>query len=103
MGEEVAKIQPPQPVDAFIFVRGSGTVKTAGKVWLGALAGGGGASILILSFGIVDARTGEILYFDQRGVASGLVGKKFHEQPEEKLKKPVDKAFNKVPAAGAAK
>jgi len=103
LGEDVAKIRPPSPVDALIFVRGSGNVLTAGKAILGALAGGQAGSMLYLSFGIIDAQTGEVLYFDQRQVASaakgvGMFGQKsFHEQPEEVLKKPIDKAFQKVP------
>lgn len=97
LGEDVAKIHTLNPVDALVFVRGVGSVKTAGKAWLGALAGRGGVSFLTLSFGVVDAQTGEVLYFDQRIVASGLGRKKFHEKPDEALKKPVDKAFNKMP------
>ena len=98
LGDQVGKVTTTKEVDALVFVRGNGVVVTAGKAFLGALAGGRSGSSLFLTIGIVDIQTGDVLYFDQRSVVSGAwIGKKFHEKPEEALKKPVDKALNKLP------
>lgn len=97
LGDQVTKLGAMKEVDAIVFIRASGNVKTAGKAFLGALAGQRGGSQLSLTIGIVDARNGDLLYFDERSVIAGLVGTKFHEKPDKALKKPVEKALKKIP------
>jgi hypothetical protein len=103
LGEDVAKIRPPSPVDALIFVRGSGNLETRGKSILRAMATLGApqlGSMLILSFGVIDARTGEVLYFDKQLMVLVTLGSL--EKPEAVFKKPTEKAFRKAPAPASA-
>jgi len=103
LGEDVVKIPRPSQVDALIFVRGSGSVQTAGKVLLAALGGWGAGSALNLSFCVIDAKTGEVLYFDERQMLSyTAINVKSHEPSAAVLKKLIEKAFQKVPAPAPA-
>jgi hypothetical protein len=101
MGDQVAKVNTTEEVDALVFVRGSGSVATAGKSFLrGGLIGmlTKEGTTLFFSVSIVDGKTGDFLYYDNEGV--GIVfGAKFHEKPEEVLKKPLENALKKLPSA----
>jgi hypothetical protein len=100
LGEDVSKIRPPSPVDALIFVRGSGNVQTFGKRVVGALMGRGTVSTILISYGVIDAKTGEFLYFDKRELIGVTLGKL--ERPEAAFKKVTEQAFRKVPAPAQA-
>jgi hypothetical protein len=92
LGEDVAKIRLPSPVDALIFVRGSGSVPTTGKLFFG---GGWAGSSILISFGVIDARTGDVLYFYRRQFIATPGDLK---RPEVMFKKVTGKALKKLPA-----
>lgn len=63
LGDEVTKLPAGEGVDALLFVRAEGKVLTGGKKTFGVLVGGGANDVAMMHFGVVDARTGDILYF----------------------------------------
>lgn len=89
LGDEVTKLPAGEGVDALLFVRAEGQVLTGGKKAFGAVLGGIGATYdtAMMHFGVVDAKTGDVLYFAKpvalRNIAkdadktSGVVKKSF--------------------------
>lgn len=87
LGDEVTKLPAGEGVDALLFVRAEGEVLTGGKKTFGFLIGGAAFDTAMMHFGIVDAKTGDVLYFAQpvafRNIAkdsegtSGVVKKSF--------------------------
>ena len=71
LGDEVAKLNPGGTADALIFVRGFGQEVTGGKAFLSAMAHSYTYSGLFYQIAVVDAHTGNVLYY---GVAGGLGG-----------------------------
>jgi hypothetical protein len=63
LGDEVTKLPAGEGVDALLFVRAEGQVLTGGKKVFGALVTGGVNDTAMMHFGIVDAKTGDVLYF----------------------------------------
>ena len=63
LGDEVTKLAPGEGVDALLFVRAEGQVLTGGKKTFGYLVGGSKFDTAFMHFGVVDAKTGDVLYF----------------------------------------
>jgi hypothetical protein len=63
LGDEVTKLSAGEGVDALLFVRAKGQVLTGGKKAFGALVAGPKNDTAFMHFGVVDARTGDVLYF----------------------------------------
>jgi hypothetical protein len=63
LGDSVAKLPGGEKADALLFVRASGQVLTGGKKAFGWLVTGQVFDVVQMLFGVVDARTGEVLYF----------------------------------------
>ena len=71
LGDEVAKLNPGGTADALIFVRGYGQMVTGGKAFLSAMAHTYTYSGIFYHIAVVDAHTGNVLYY---GIANGLGG-----------------------------
>jgi hypothetical protein len=69
LGDEVAKLNPGGTADAMIFVRGFGQTVTGGKAFLSAMAHSYTYSGIFYYIAVVDAHTGNVLYY---GVAGGI-------------------------------
>jgi hypothetical protein len=100
LGDEVTKLPAGEGVDALLFVRAEGQVLTGGKKAFGVLVGVGGSSdTAFMHFGVVDSKTGDILYF-ARPVALRNIAK-----DSEKTAGVVKKSFKNFakasPPAGA--
>jgi len=65
LGDEVTKLPAGEGVDALLFVRAEGQVLTGGKKALGILVAGPKNDVATMHFGVVDAKTGDVLYFAQ--------------------------------------
>jgi hypothetical protein len=63
LGDEVTKLPAGEGVDALLFVRATGQVLTGSKKAFGALVAGGVRDTAFMRFGVVDAKTGDVLYF----------------------------------------
>ena len=87
LGDEVTKLPAGEGVDALLFVRAEGQVLTGGKKAFGVLVTGAVNDTAMMHFGVVDAKTGDVLYFAKpvalRNIAkdsektSGVVKKSF--------------------------
>ena len=99
LGDEVTKLPAGEGVDSLLFVRAEGQVLTGGKKTFGILVGGAKNDMAFMHFGVVDAKTGDVLYF-ARPVALRNIAK-----DSEKTKGVVKRAFKNFakasPAAGA--
>jgi hypothetical protein len=63
LGDEVTTLAAGEGMDALLFVRAEGQVLTGGKKTFGVLVGGSVWDVAIMHFGVVDAKTGDVLYF----------------------------------------
>src|ERR1041385_1845157 len=63
LGDDVAKLNPGGTADALVFARGHGQIVTGGKAFLTAMAHTYTGSFANYEIAVVDARTGNILYF----------------------------------------
>jgi outer membrane biosynthesis protein TonB len=63
LGDSVAKLSAGENADALLFVRASGEVLTGGKKAFGWLVTGQKFDTMQMHLGLVDAKTGEVLYF----------------------------------------
>jgi hypothetical protein len=63
LGDEVTKLPAGEGVDALLFVRAEGQVLTGGKKAFGILVTGAASDVAMMHFGVVDAKTGDVLYF----------------------------------------
>ena len=77
LGDEVTKL-PVEGSDALLFVRVEGQVLTGGKKAFGALVTGGIYDSTFMHFGVVDAKSGDVLYF-----AQPMVLKNVSKDPEK--------------------
>jgi TonB family protein len=73
LGDEVAKLPLNDQVDALLFVRAHGQVLTENKKAFGTFVAGSRSDFTVMDFGLVDARTGEVLYFARSKMAESLV------------------------------
>jgi len=98
LGDEVAKLPAGEKVDALLFVRAEGEVLTGGKKTFGWLVTGAVFDVVMMHFGVVDSRTGDVLYF-AKPVALKNITKKT-EEAAGTVKKSF-KNFVKASPAGA--
>ncbi len=99
LGDEVTRLPAGEKVDALLFVRAEGEVLTGGKKTFGWLVTGGVNDVASMRFGVVDSRTGDVLYF-----AKPVALKNIAKKPEETagtIRKSF-KNFVKACPAGAA-
>jgi hypothetical protein len=96
LGDEVTKLPVGEGVDALLFVRAEGQILTRGKKAFGILVAGPTFDMAWMHFGVVDARTGDVLYF-ARPMALRNISK-----DAEKNEKTVKKAFKNFAKASPA-
>jgi hypothetical protein len=96
LGDEVTKLAAGEGVDALLFVRAEGQVLTGGKKTFGYLVGGSKYDTAFMHFGVVDAKTGDVLYF-ARPVALRNIAK-----DSEKTTGVVKKSFKNFAKASPA-
>ena len=94
LGDEILNLNLDQSTDAIIFVRGQGQKLTSGKKAFSILTFSLDLPYLLLTIGIVDAHTGEVLVF-----ATPLAVTDATSQNEKPLRKAIEKSFKKLPAA----
>jgi hypothetical protein len=99
LGDEVTKLPAGEGVDALLFVRAEGQVLTGGKKAFGLLAAGWSSDAAFMHFGIVDAKTGDVLYF-ARPVALRNIAKD-SEKTAGVVKKSFKNFAKSSPAEGA--
>jgi len=73
LGDEVAKLPLNDQVDALLFVRAHGQVLTENKKAFGTFVAGSRSDFAVMDFGLVDARTGDVLYFARSKMVASLV------------------------------
>lgn len=99
LGDEVVKLPAGEGVDALLFVRATGEVLTGGKKAFGLLVAGPANDAVNMHFGVVDAKTGDVLYFAKPIMLKNVA--KDSEQTAGGVKKSF-KNFAKASPAGAA-
>jgi hypothetical protein len=62
LGDSVTKLPAGEDVDAILFVRAAGQVLTGGKKAFGLLIGGPAFDMVAINVGVVDAKSGDVLY-----------------------------------------
>jgi len=73
LGDEVANLPPGDGVDALLFVRISGQILTGKRKAFDLLVPGYGAfDLAFIRFGLVDAKTGAVLYFARPSVRGNI-------------------------------
>lgn len=79
--------------DVLVVVTADGTLTSRGEKAVGGLMGGGGGSQgLMLHFGVIRARTGELLFFSEKSVGGDFL--KHPEGLEKAIQKSVQAAFS---------
>jgi len=96
LGDEVTKLQAGEGVDALLFVRAEGQIETGSRKAFGALVAGGVYDMAFMHFGVVDAKTGDVLYF-ARPIALRNIAK-----DSEKTEGVVRKSFKNFAKASPA-
>jgi TonB family protein len=96
LGDEVAKLPLNDQVDALLFVRAHGQVLTENKKAFGTFVAGSRSEFAVMDFGLVDARTGDVLYFARSEVEASLVN-----DPED-VAAGIARAFADLPRASPA-
>ena len=94
LGDEVVKVNPDGSADVLLFIRAHGVKPTTGKQVFGALILNPSFPLVALSIGLVDSRTGDVLFFAKPLAIGDAVGK-----GEKVLYKPIAKSFRKLPNA----
>jgi hypothetical protein len=94
LGDEVLNLNLDQSTDAIIFVRGQGQKLTSGKKAFSLLTFSLDLPYLLLTVGIVDAHTGEVLVF-----ATPLAVTDVTSPNEKPLRQAIEKSFKKLPVA----
>ena len=92
LGDEVVKVNPDGSADALLFIRAYGVKPTTGKTALGALMLRLNVPFVSLSIGLVDSRTGEVLFFAKPVAFDDAVAR-----GEKALYKPIAKSLKKLP------
>jgi hypothetical protein len=101
LGDEVTKLPAGEGMDALLFVRAEGRVLTGGKKTFGVLIGGGYNDMAFMHFGVVDAKTGDVLYF-ARPIALRNIAKD-SEKTAGVVKRSFKNFAKSSPPAGAPK
>jgi len=100
LGDEIAKLPAGEGMDALLFVRATGQVLTGGKKAFGVLVTGAVNDTAFMRFGVVDAKTGDVLYFARPTVLRNIA--KDPEKTSGAVKKSF-KNFAKASPAGEGK
>lgn len=93
LGDEVLNLNLDKSVDAIVFVRGHGQKLTGGKKAFSLLTLSLDLPYLMLTIGIVDAHTGDVLVFATPLAVADVTG-----QNEKPLRKAIEKSLKKLPA-----
>jgi hypothetical protein len=72
LGDEVTKLPAGEGVDALLFVRATGQILTGNRKAFGALVAGGAYDTAFMRFGVVDAKSGDVLYFAEPAVLKNI-------------------------------
>lgn len=72
LGDVVARLPLSDNVDALLFVRAHGQILTESKRAFGAFVAGARNDVTVMDFGLVGARTGDVLYFGKATVMASL-------------------------------
>jgi len=98
LGDEVANFSPGAAADALVFVRAKGVVPTTGLKTFVIITGMGVPySRVDLDISVVDAQTGNVLYFAKPDSFGNFVGK------PETMKKAIEKPFSKFDCQSSLK
>jgi TonB family protein len=93
LGDEVAKLPLSENVDGLLFVRVRGQVLTESRKTFGTFIAGPRSDFVVMDFGLVDARTGDVLYFAKSTVTGSLV------TDSDEVAGGIAKAFANLPKA----
>ncbi|MGA9529856.1 MAG: hypothetical protein WBS24_17215 [Terriglobales bacterium] len=97
LGDEVANLPAGDGVDALLFVRVRGRVLTGNKKAFSFLVPGGGVfDMTFMQLGIVDAKTGEVLYFARPVVLKNI------SDDAEKASRAIRKSLKNIDKANSA-
>jgi TonB family protein len=94
LGDEVAKLPLKNDVDALLFVRVRAQVLTDNKKTFGVLVTGQIYDTALMEFGIVDAKTGDVLFFSKSMMQSDIT------QDAEDTAEHIKMAFSNLPKIG---
>ncbi len=98
LGDAVASLNPSGAADVLVLIRASGSALTKGKTAFGILVGGATMSSLFVSLALIDARTGEVLYFAKPFVEGNFLKE---ENTARVIGEPLARALRKLPAPPA--
>ena len=93
LGDEVLNLNLDKSADAIIFIRGHGQKLTKGKKTFSLLTLSLELPYLLLTIGVVDAHTGEVLLFTNASALADATS-----QNEKPLRKAIEKSLKKLPA-----
>jgi TonB family protein len=93
LGDEVGKLSLSRDVDALLFVRVRAQVLTNNKKAFGQFVAGSKNDTALMDFGIVDARTGHVLYFAKSNMLADI------RQDSEETADSIKRAFRNLPPA----
>lgn len=94
LGDAVASLNPGGSADVLVLVRASGASLTKGKTTFGLLVGGATMSEMAVSLALIDARTGEVLYFAKFYVQGNFLKE---QNTDRVIGEPVARALGKLP------
>jgi hypothetical protein len=94
LGDEILNLNLDKSTDAIVFVRGHGQRLTKGKTAFSILTMSLDVPYLLLTIGIVDAHTGEVLVYANPVAIADATG-----QNDKPLRKAIEKALKKLPVA----
>jgi hypothetical protein len=94
LGDEVLNLNLTKTTDAIVFVRGQGQKLTKGKSAFSLLTLSLNFPYVMLTIGIVDAHTGDVLVFATPMAIADATG-----QDEKPLRKAIEKSLKKLPLA----
>jgi hypothetical protein len=100
LGDAVARLPAGEGMDALLFVRAKGQVLTGGKKAFGILVAGAKFDTAFMRFGVVDARTGDVLYFARPVVLRNIA--KDSEKTSGAIKKSFRNFAKASPGEGTA-
>lgn len=95
LGDEVLKLPLSDKVDALLFVRARAQMLTGNKKAFGALVAGPSNDTTAMDFGLVDAKSGEVLYFGKFKMPANLLW------DSTEISAGIAKAFSNLPKTGS--
>ncbi len=93
LGDGVAQLPLSDKVQALLFVRVRGQVLTGNKKVFGTFVAGSRSDTAVMDFGLVDARTGDVLYFGKTKLTADVT------QDSEEVAAGITRAFMGLPKA----